>query len=313
MTAHARNDSARSTAEKIMPPTAHREKVRLQKFLSDAGVASRRHAEELILDGRVLVNDEVVDALPAFVDPRQDTVLVDGTAVRVQPLAYWLVHKPKGVVCTTSDPAGRTRAIDLLPPLRQRLFVVGRLDAESTGLLLLTNDGELAQQVTHPRYGVAKVYEAEVRGRVSADLPEQMRRGVYLAEGRARASRVEIVRATNKQSILRITLREGRNRQVRRMLARLGHAVRKLKRLQIGPLSVKGLPVGAARAATVAVVKALRRELAEAAATQAARASRRRVRKSAHSAEKTGEARPRGRKGRGGRPGPAGPGRRIIS
>jgi len=248
-------------------------RMRLQKFLSDTGVASRRHAEELILDGRVLVNDEIVTSLPAFVDPGHDRVVVDGVLVRRQPLVYYLVHKPPGVVCTHFDPAHRTRAIDLLPPLKQRLFPVGRLDEESSGLLLMTNDGELAQQIAHPRYGVPKVYRAEVRGRVPSDLPEQMKRGVYLAEGKARASEVEIIRATNKISILNITLREGRNRQVRRMLAKLGYPVRKLKRLQIGPLSLKGLPVGAARSLTPQELQML---LAAAATSAVRDATRRR-------------------------------------
>jgi 23S rRNA pseudouridine2605 synthase len=245
--------------------------MRLQKFLSDAGVASRRHAEELILEGHVLVNNEVIAELPAFVDPTNDTVLVDGAVVRIQRLRYYLVHKPPGVVCTNSDPSGRPRAIDLLPPLKQRLFPVGRLDEDSSGLLLMTNDGELAELVTHPRFGVPKVYRAEARGRVARDLPERMKQGVYLSEGKARAADVEIVRTTEKSSILNITLREGRNRQVRRMLAKLGHPVRKLKRLQIGPLSLKGLPVGAARELTARELEMLREALAEAVRAQAAR------------------------------------------
>jgi 23S rRNA pseudouridine2605 synthase len=232
--------------------------VRLQKFLSDAGVASRRHAEELILAGRVLVNNEVVDALPAFVDPAHDRIIVDGARVRPQRLEYFLVHKPKGVVCTNSDPAGRVRAIDLLPELPVRLFPVGRLDEESTGLLLMTNDGELAQRITHPRYGVPKTYYAEVRGRVPPDLPARMKGGVFLAEGRAVASEVKVVHSGSDRSALQITLREGRNRQVRRMLVRLGHPVRKLKRVQIGPLTLHGLPVGAARRLTVKELAQLR-------------------------------------------------------
>jgi 23S rRNA pseudouridine2605 synthase len=252
-------------------------RMRLQKFLSDAGIASRRHAEELILEGRVLVNDEIVATLPVFVDPAQDTVIVDGAVVRTQAPVYFLVHKPPGVVCTHYDPAGRTRAVDLLPPMRQRLFPVGRLDEESSGLLLMTNDGELAQCMTHPRFGVPKVYRAEVRGRVPADLPEQLKRGVFLSDGRARAAQVEIIQASLDRSILNITLREGRNRQIRRMLAHLGHPVRKLKRLQIGPLSVKGLPVGGSRALTRRELNELRAAM-RAASTRAAAGPRRRRR-----------------------------------
>ncbi len=221
--------------------------MRLQKFLSDAGVASRRRAEEIILEGRVSINGATVESLPAFVDPQRDRVMVDGGTVRAQRLLYFLVHKPAGVVCTNSDPDGRPRAVDLLPPLRERLFPVGRLDAESSGLLLLTNDGELAQRLAHPRYSVPKLYRVEVRGRVGDALPAAMRKGVYLSEGRAQASEVEIAHASEHGSVLLVTLRESRNREIRRMLARLGFPVRKLKRLMIGPLSVKGLPLGASR------------------------------------------------------------------
>jgi 23S rRNA pseudouridine2605 synthase len=250
-------------------------RMRLQKFLSDAGVASRRHAEEMILEGHVLVNDRIVAALPAFVDPQQDVVVVDGDVVRLQPPIYFLVHKPAGVVCTNRDPSGRTRAIDLLPPLKQRLFPVGRLDEDSSGLLLMTNDGELAERITHPRFGIPKVYRAEVRGRVPADLREQMKRGVHLSDGLARASEVDVVRVSNEGSILHITLREGRNRQVRRMLARLGFPVRKLKRLEIGPLSLKGLPVGGARRLTPDEVRVLRASLATVVARPPRRGRRR--------------------------------------
>jgi 23S rRNA pseudouridine2605 synthase len=234
-------------------------RVRLQKFLSDAGVASRRAAEELVRDGHVLVNDQIVDTLPAFVDPRHDRVVVNGAPVRAERHVYFLVHKPKGVVCTDRDPAGRMRVVDLLPPIKARLFIVGRLDASSTGLLLMTNDGELAERVTHPRYGVPKVYSAQVRGRVPDDLPTRMKAGVYLSEGKAQASSVQVTHRGRDASMLKITLREGRNRQIRRMLARLGHRVKALKRLAIGPLMVKGLPPGAARPLTPRELVSLRR------------------------------------------------------
>jgi 23S rRNA pseudouridine2605 synthase len=248
----------------------------LQKFLSDAGVASRRRAEELILEGRVLVNDAVVDELPAFLDPDVDRVIVDGVEVRPQRLEYFLVHKPKGVVCTNRDKEGRMRAVDLLPDLPVRLFPVGRLDAESTGLLLMTNDGELAERLTHPRYGVPKTYRAEVRGKVDRQLPATMKAGVYLAEGKASASEVEIVHAAHDRSVLMITLREGRNRQVRRMLARLGHPVKKLKRVQIGTLSIRRLPVGASRRLSTRELETLRREVEK---TEEAAPRKRRQRK----------------------------------
>jgi 23S rRNA pseudouridine2605 synthase len=249
--------------------TTNAKPVRLQKLLSDAGVASRRRAEELIEAGRVLVNDAIVDRLPAFVDPKADRVVVDGTPVRVQRLEYFILHKPKGVVCTNRDPAGRLRAIDLLPPTKARLNIVGRLDVDSTGLLLLTNDGELAEQIAHPRLGMPKVYRVEVRGQVPISIPATLKKGVHLAEGKARASEVEIVHRSRQSSVLRITLREGRNRQVRRMLAKLNHTAKTLKRVQIGPLSIKGLPVGACRRLTVGELAKLRRAVRSAEMEQA--------------------------------------------
>lgn len=221
--------------------------MRLQKFLSDAGVASRRHAEQLILDGLVSVNGATVMQLPAFVDPQQDDVRVEGRRVRAQELAYFVANKPAGFVCTNDDPSGRRLAAELLPPMKERLFVVSRLDVESTGLLLFSNDGELAQRITHPRFGIEKVYRVTVRGRVPDDIAGRLRAGVYFAEGRARASDAQIIHRERDSSALEITLTEGRNRQVQRMLAKLGFPVRQLKRIKIGPLSLKGIPVGASR------------------------------------------------------------------
>ena len=300
--------------------------VRLQKFLSDAGVASRRHAEELIQEGRVLVNDEIVDELPAFVDPRKDRVIVDGRVVHIQRHRYFIMNKPRGVVCTNRDPAGRMRAVDLLPPMAERLFVVGRLDAESTGLLLMTNDGELAEEILHPRYGISKVYRVKVQGRVSADLPALMARGVYLSDGKATAAHVEITHSGNAESVLNVMLREGRNRQVRRMLARLGHRVKALKRLRIGSLDVRGLPEGSCRSLSPAEVDELRAAVAKA-REQAARPGRSRPTsaKAPRRAKRTGEGRPakdeakRGKAAGGGKPRrgsretESGPSRRIIT
>ncbi len=281
--------------------------VRLQKLLSDAGVASRRRAEELILEGRVLVNDQIVETLPAFADPQRDRIIVDGAVVRPQRRDYFIVHKPKGVICTHRDPAGRLRAVDLLPDLPARLFPVGRLDTETSGLLLMTNDGELAQRLAHPRFGIAKVYRAEVRGRVPDDLPAQLRRGVYFAEGRASADEVEIVYAGAEQSVLEITLRESRNREVRRILARLGYPVKKLKRVQLGPLSLRGLPEGAARRLAPNEVAALR--VASDATATAGPQRGRRGRAGGGRLKRTGRAAGRTRGGER----PASPGRRLIT
>lgn len=240
--------------------------VRLQKYLSDCGIASRRRCEELILEGRVLVNDEIVETLPYFVEPSEDRIIVDGQLVKPQHLEYFLANKPKGVVCSNRDPKGRPRAVDLLPPLNQRLFVVGRLDEDSCGLLLMTNDGEITQHVTHPRYGVPKVYRVTIDGLPGPTLVEDLRKGVFLSEGKAKASHVEILRRSPKGTVLEITLREGRNRQIRRMLAKCGHKVRELKRTEIGPLKLLKLPIGASRRLSPGELKALRREVAEVAA-----------------------------------------------
>lgn len=271
-------------------------KIRLQRFLSDAGVASRRRAEEMILEGRVLVNNRIVETLPAFVDPRSDRVIVDGDVVRVQPHVYFIMHKPKNVVCTNKDPAGRTRAIDLLPPdLPQRLFPVGRLDADATGLLLLTNDGELTEQLTHPRYGLPKVYRVEVRGRATPDVVERLQRGVYTSEGKARVTDVELAHSGADRSVLIITVREGRERLLRRMLANLGHPVKAMKRLQVGPLELKGLPLGACRRLSEAERRLLYEAIEEshAVAREASRVRRAKRRRRGASTKPVHEGQPR--------------------
>lgn len=201
-----------------------------------------------------------------------------------------MVHKPKGVVCTNRDPAGRIRAVDLLPPEIGRLFVVGRLDEDSTGLLLMTNDGELAERITHPRYGIPKKYRVEVRGLVSDEDIQRLKRGVHLSDGKASAAAVEIVHRGRQSSVLMITLSEKRSREVRRMLARLSHAVRSLKRVQIGPLELRGLPVGACR-------RLLSHELEQLRATVAGRPARgRRTRRGTSSREAGSEKPMRGTK-----------------
>jgi len=246
---------------------------RLHKVLARCGVASRRDCEQLIKEGRVQVNGQVVRGVPAWVDPAHDRVSVDGEVVRAPreargpsrapPLTYVLVNKPKRVISTTSDPEGRTHVLDLLPSeltRSLRLFPVGRLDADSTGLMLLTNDGELANRLTHPRYEAAKQYCVSVRGRLSDDDLERLQEGLHLADrtsvpdegGRSRRARMTTVqrlgthqdRTRGDQTQLVVTLHEGRNRQIRRMLARLGHKVRRLERIAIGPLRLKGLAAG---------------------------------------------------------------------
>lgn len=235
---------------------------RLQKVLAAAGLGSRRACEELILDGRVRVNGRRVASLPVLVDPRVDDITFDGRAVRVEPKAHYLLNKPKGVVCTQNDPARRKRAVDLLTDVRQRVYPVGRLDVDSEGLLLMTNDGELAARLTHPRYGVPKTYRARVSGRLTPEDLEKLRRGIWLSEGKTQPARVTAVYRSREHSVLEVTLREGRNRQVRRMLVKLGHPVRELTRVRIGKLSLRGLGVGRFRQLTATEVRYLR-DLAE--------------------------------------------------
>ncbi len=220
---------------------------RLQKILARAGVASRRACEELILEGRVRVNGKRMQDLPVLADPDEDRIEVDGRPIRFERKVYFLLNKPKGVLCTQSDPSGRKLASDLLPDVKERVYPVGRLDADSKGLLLMTNDGDLAAKLTHPRYGVPKTYRARVAGRMTPEKLAKLREGIWLSEGKTQPARVRLVYEGGDNSVVEITLGEGRNRQVRRMLSRLGHRVRELTRIRIGPLSLRGLGVGQSR------------------------------------------------------------------
>ena len=217
---------------------------RLQKVMAEAGIASRRTCEQMIRDGQVKVNGKTVIQLPVLVDPQVDRIVVSGRKLRFESKVYYLLNKPKNVVCTNYDPQGRRRAIDLLKDVRQRVYPVGRLDADSKGLLILTNDGELANQLTHPSFGILKTYVADIAGSLHDDEIKSLKEGMYFNMGRVSADHVKLLRRGPKQSLVEISLREGRNRQVRRMLARLGHPVRQLTRVRIGGLTLRGLGVG---------------------------------------------------------------------
>ncbi|MGH7507408.1 MAG: pseudouridine synthase [Longimicrobiales bacterium] len=235
------------------------EGVRLQKFLSRAGVASRRRSEELIRAGRVRLNGEVVREMGVRIHPRRDEVVVDGRRVQTAPALWIAVHKPEGVVITRSDPEGRRTVYDLLPPSARKLFHVGRLDYGSAGLLLLTNEGEVANRLLHPRYGVDRVYEVEVDGRPTESTLRRLKSGVALEDGTGRAHAVRrIDEVDGGGSRLRITLREGRNREVRRMLEAVGHPVRRLVRVRYGPIRLGDLPSGRWRRLTPAEIATLR-------------------------------------------------------
>ncbi len=218
---------------------------RLQKVMAEAGVASRRHCEEIIAEGRVTVNGKLIEKLPCLVDKFKDRIIVDERKLRFDKKVYYLLNKPKRVICTNHDPDNRRRTVDLLNDVKERVYPVGRLDADSQGLVIMTNDGELANELTHPRYGVPKTYIAEIATCIEAEDVEKLKRGFFISKGgKACMDKVRVLKKDRKFSLLEITLREGRNRQIRRMLQRLGHNVKRLTRVSFGPLSIKGCGVG---------------------------------------------------------------------
>ncbi|MFN3168096.1 MAG: pseudouridine synthase [Phycisphaeraceae bacterium] len=288
--------------------------VRLQKAMAESGLASRRACEELIEAGRVTVNGTQVKDLPAWVDPAADTIKVDGEPLPRTPKSrrgkegtavgktYVIVNKPRGVISTNDDPEGRKRVVDLVDDAglsRKRLYPVGRLDADSTGMILLTDDGELTHRLTHPSFEATKEYRVTVKGKVGVDDLNKLRKGIYLAspdeiaktkssnttpaaergaaEGRpgsqqksdAKKAAVDAVRilrvekdvARGDRTMLAITLHEGQNREIRRVLARLGFKVKKLKRVAIGPIQMKTLRSGGWRVLTVPEVRKLRKSV----------------------------------------------------
>jgi 23S rRNA pseudouridine2605 synthase len=222
--------------------------VRLQKVIAQAGLASRRAAEEMIRQGRVAVNGRVVTALGYCVDPRRDEVVVDGKTISIaEKKVYLLFYKPKLCVTTLKDPQGRQTVIDLIPDFGVRLFPVGRLDYDAEGLLLLTNDGLLGNRLQHPRYGVAKTYEVKVQGRPDAEVLNRLRSGIVLEEGKTAPAEVSILRLLPKAGWLRIVLHQGWYRQIKRMGEAVGHPVLKIKRVAYGPLTLGKLMPGAFR------------------------------------------------------------------
>jgi 23S rRNA pseudouridine2605 synthase len=233
---------------------------RLQKVLAAAGLGSRRQCEELITTGRVEIDRRVVTELGTRVDIGTQQVRVDGETLSRPKLVYYAVNKPAGILSTNRDPSGRPRVVDLVPARDARLFTIGRLDMHSEGLILVTNDGELANHLTHPRYGVRKIYRIVVAGRPTRDALAKLCQGVHLAEGVARAERVTIQSQRKESTVLEMVLCEGKNREIRRILARIGHKVERLTRIAVGPIRLGELPVGDCRSLTREEVTALRRE-----------------------------------------------------
>ena len=226
-------------------------KQRLQKVLAAAGVDSRRKCEELILDGAVRVNRKVVDKLPAFVDPEKDIITVNGRKIHAAQKVYFLFNKPKG----------RKKTIDFVH-IGQRIFCVGRLDADTTGIIILTNDSELANRLTHPRYGLAKTYVVTVKGEIAGEQIEKLKRGIWLAEGKTGRASIKVLKRGHEESLIEVTIWQGLNRQVRRMLSKVGLPVRTLTRTRIGKIDLRGLGVGKFRTLTKSEVAYLKKATA---------------------------------------------------
>lgn len=234
-------------------------KIRLQRFLSEAGLGSRRSCEDLIRAGRVEVNGDVA-SLGAKVDPKKDCIKVDGERVKLpRQRVYLAMYKPRGVLVSSRDPKGRPIALRLLPPLPVRVHPVGRLDFNSEGLLIFTNDGELTRALTHPSSQVERVYEVKIQGDVHPSVPERLVKGVTLEDGPARASACVFLRKARTNVWLRVTMTEGRYREVRRMFAALGLNVLKLKRVRFGPVSLQRMRPGDVRLLTSTEVERIRR------------------------------------------------------
>jgi 23S rRNA pseudouridine2605 synthase len=239
-----------------MPPV-----IRLQKFLAEAGVASRRAAEQIILAGRVAINNRPARVLGSKVDPDRDAVTLDGKPVRAKRKLYVALHKPIGCVCSRQDELDRPTVYDLLPKEWQNLHSVGRLDFNTQGLLFLTNDGQFALCLTHPRYGVRKKYIATVEGRADPAMLERFLRGVWHAGEKLRAQAARLISAGRGRSVVELELAEGKNREIRRLFESQGLAVKRLQRIQIGKIKLGELKPGRWRALTETEIKTLLAEI----------------------------------------------------
>ncbi len=237
---------------------------RLQKWLAAAGIASRRGSEKFLQEGRVAVNGTPAQ-LGDSADPSQDVVTLDGEALNPQAYCYWILHKPRGTVTTVRDPEGRSTVLDLLPDGVPRMFPVGRLDRETSGLILLTNDGELAHRLLHPSRGNTREYRVTVRGEIGVDKLQRLESGVRIGRERTASAQVSGRRydAERDATRFRLVLREGKKRQIRRSLEVLGHPVKRLVRSAIGPLVLEGLPVGRCRVLGAGEIQRLRAHVDE--------------------------------------------------
>lgn len=231
--------------------------VRLQKLLAEAGVASRRAAEGIILAGRVTVNGTVIRELGTKVQPGHDRVAVDGSPVKVQRKLYLALHKPAGYLCTRQDPHGRRTIFDLLPAEWKHVYPVGRLDNASEGLIFLTNDGAFSLRISHPRYQVMKTYQVTSTGRIESHQLRQLRHGVVDAGEELRAASARVITSSNARSVVELELSEGKNREVRRLFAACGLPVERLLRIRIGPIRLGELPSGKWRTLTEQEINSL--------------------------------------------------------
>jgi 23S rRNA pseudouridine2605 synthase len=236
---------------------------RLQKILARAGLASRREAEKWIQDGRVTINGAVVTKLGTQADLAKDKIKVDGKLIHRPAVNYLLFHKPPGLITSLNDPEGRPHLGEWLETLgkKGRLFPVGRLDFNSSGLLLLTNDGELAQKLTHPRYGVRKVYRVKINARPSEQELDRLRKGIQLEDGWTAPAKARVVEVLKKKAWIELEIREGRKREVRRMFEALGYFVEKLVRIRMGPLGLGALAPGEYRPLLPQEISALKKSV----------------------------------------------------
>lgn len=218
--------------------------IRLQRFLAQCGLGSRRECEELIVDGRVQIDGEVVTKLGTKVSPQSQTVTLDGEKLRIERKKYYLLNKPPGCLCTARDPQGRPTVFDLFPQDGPRLFCVGRLDENTTGLLIVTNDGDLSQKLAHPRYRIHRLYRAQVAGHPDREVFQQLKQGLFFTEGKFQVHDIKPVKKQGQSTWVEITMTEGQNREIRRLLARTGHKVMKLERIGFGSIRLGRVPLG---------------------------------------------------------------------
>ena len=236
---------------------------RVQKILAKAGIASRREAERMLTEGRIMVNGKIIETLGFKADPSKDSIKVDGKRISpFEPKIVLLLNKPRGYLSTVKDPKGRPTVVELLRNVKWRIYPVGRLDFDAEGLLLLTNDGEVAYLLSHPKFSVPKTYLVKVAGVPDEKKLTRLKSGVMLEDGRARAISCSLLRQREKNSWVRVVVTEGRNRLVKRMFSAIGHSVLKLKRIEYGPIRLGDLPFGQFRYLTPEEVERLKRLMA---------------------------------------------------